>query len=461
MGPAGQADLLSSEGGCCPPSDGPRGEAAPFGFSPNGSGLPPPGELGGGRCPLPTALAAKPRRSASPNGSGLPPPGEWRRRSGVGGALPSGTLLSSAPRRAVRLPEPLLSGARRRAVRRLRPLSLLPDQVPVLRLQRRDSPRGPDRALRRRAARRARALRGAPLGGPGARGQRVPRRRHALAPAARGGRGRAGRPPAGPRARAGRRGHARGEPRGARPGPAPRLPRGRGDAALARRPGARRRAAPAPRPHALRGRRGGRLSRGARGGVRQRQPRPPVCLSRPGSGRLDADPGRGARLGAGAPVRLRAHARARHPLRPPAARRPAGRGSPRRAVRRPGRARRARGPRAVRGLELRAARTALPPQPRLLAPRGLPRAGPRRPRRAGRGPLLDAALRAPLAGRGSRGRLGHRELGTAHRAPGRGRAHRPRAPRGGGRPGRVARAPPRRAPRAGAGRESSAIWRRA
>ena len=62
----------------------------------------------------------------------------------------------------------------------------------------------------------------------------------------------------------------------------------------------------------------------------------------------------------------------------------------------------------------------------------------------GAAPLLDAALRAPLAGRGARGGLGDRGLGAAVPATDRGGAPRPRAAsRGGGAAG-MARAPPRR-----------------
>ena len=52
--------------------------------------------------------------------------------------------------------------------------------------------------------------------------------------------------------------------------------------------------------------------------------------------------------------------------------------------------------------------------------RGLSRARAGRPRRPRRDPLLDAALGAPLAGRGARGGVGDRELGAALRAAGRG-----------------------------------------
>ena len=166
------------------------------------------------------------------------------------------------------------------------------------------------------------ALRGAALGRPGAGGEPVPRRRHAVPPA----RPRPSRPcwptPGRARARAGRRGHARGQPRGARPGPSARVPRRRGDAAVARRPVPRRRAPPAPRAHALRGRRGGRLPGGARGGVRGRQRRPPLRVPRPGPGRPGC--GRSTRRSAWAPDHLSAYALTLEPATPFGRRPPAG-----------------------------------------------------------------------------------------------------------------------------------------
>ena len=257
------------------------------------------------------------------------------------------------------------------------------------------------------------ALRGAALGGPGAGGEPVPRRRHAVPPAARGRRGRGGRRPARARARAGRRGHARGQPRGARPGPSARVPRRRGDAPVARRPvasttrssgasGARTPRPTRPTPTGRRARRGSRTS------ASTSSTRAPARTWPTWARTLDE-------ALAWAPDHLSAYALTLEPATPFGRRPPAGIPDEDLQVAQfDALVERA----AAAGLEryeisnFAQARPALPSQPRLLAPGGLRRSGPGRPRGLRRAPLLDAALRAPLAGRGARGRAGASRAGS-------------------------------------------------
>ena len=149
---------------------------------------------------------------------------------------------------------------------------------------------------------------------------------------------------------------------------------------------------------------------------------------------MGPDARRGARLGSRSPIGLRAHARARDPVRPS----PAGRRCRTRISRWPSStrwssARRARGPRAVRGLELRQAGPALPPQPGLLAPRGLSSASGPAPTGPSARSATGRSARSPAGGpRCCAGSWGIEGWERLSRAAGRDRAPRPRAASGGG-----------------------------
>ena len=180
--------------------------------------------------------------------------------------------FSSSPPRACRTPIALVTAGRRGAicwcmtapsVRRLRPLAVLPVEVPVLRLQQPRAPRGD-----RRGAVRAR-VRGRDRRHGGANGRphgldHLLRRRHALADAARDRGGDPRRHRAALDGRARRRSVARGESDERRGDALPRLSRGRRQPGVARRAGARRRGAEGTRTAAQRAR-GARCGRGARG----------------------------------------------------------------------------------------------------------------------------------------------------------------------------------------------------
>ena len=171
--------------------------------------------------------------------------------------------------------------------------SVVPEEVPVLRLQlaRMASPRrGAAPADRQSAAKRRYldALRAdleaaLPLVWGRPRAQHLHRRRHAQPVLARRHRPPARRHPRPAAAGARLRDHAGSQPRHLRARPLPRLPRRRRHAAVDRRAELRRRSAAGARPRARRGA-GARRGRGGARGLRHLQPRPDVRAARPDAG---------------------------------------------------------------------------------------------------------------------------------------------------------------------------------
>src|SRR5207245_1476807 len=214
------------------------------------------------------------------------------------------------------------------------------------------------------------------------------------------------------------------------------------DGAMARHLEALRRAIDLPGPPAWARPRG--VRGGAGGRLREPERRSHVRPARPRPRRLDSRRRGSARLAARPSLRLWPHAGRRQPLgrgrrRGPADGRHAGR-----SVLAPRSGRRGARPRALRDLQLRAARLSLAPQSDLLARRRVPRRRTRRLRIRRPNALCEREGDAALLRDAHRGRPPHRVLRAPLGATASGRAADPRSPNFRWHPGGAARDAARR-----------------
>ena len=142
-------------------------------------------------------------------------------------------------------------------------------------------------------------------------------------------------------------------------------------------------------------------------------------------GGLGTDGGGRARLGTGAPLRLRAHPGRGQPVGSLRRGRTAARGHGGGPVLGPGPRGSRAGLRALRDLQLRAGRLARTPQPRVLARRRVPRQRPGGVRVRRRRALQQRQAREPLLRRARRWAASHRQLRAADAAAAARRAPRP------------------------------------